>query len=122
MVGDRMVTLQSLLTIEEDTSPFNFKPNEPFSKFLRQQTTILKFLSYVFRENTTFMCVWGGGRRDICPLITLTLKKRTIASDYQSNEPSPNDRPFYKNHVSPQGITYSPCPEVRGGGVSSSKS
>jgi hypothetical protein len=58
-----VVALQSLLTIKDGTSPFNYQPTKPFSKFLRQQMAILKFLSDAFLKNATCVCacVCGGG-------------------------------------------------------------
>ena len=44
------------LTNKKGTSLFNFQSNESFSKFLRQQMTVSKFLSDTFWEN---MRVWG---------------------------------------------------------------
>ena len=40
-----LVALQSRLTIENGTSTFNFQSNGFFFSFLRQQMSILKFLS-----------------------------------------------------------------------------
>ena len=39
----------------EGASPFNFKPNEPFLKFLRQQLAITKFLPDALWENTRYV-------------------------------------------------------------------
>ena len=47
-----VVALQSLFINKKGTSPFNFQSNEPFSKFLRQQMNISKFLSDIFRDKT----------------------------------------------------------------------
>ena len=61
--GEGLVTLQLILSIRKGTSPFHFQSNEPFSKFLQRQMTILKFLSHAFRENKRCLCVCvcGGG-------------------------------------------------------------
>ena len=45
-----IISLQSLLTIKN--APFNFKLNELFLQFLRQQMSISKFLANAFQENT----------------------------------------------------------------------
>ena len=50
--GSWFAALQLLSTVEKDTDTFNFQSNELFSKFLRQQKAISKFLSDAFRENT----------------------------------------------------------------------
>ena len=62
------------------------------------------------------VCVGGGGS---CPSVTLTFKKSSRTSDYQSNElPSQ----VYMTNISikslyvSQGITYNPCPECFGCG------
>ena len=52
------MALQSLSPIKNNTNPFNFESNKPFSKFLRQQMAGSKFLSDTFRENTK--CGRGG--------------------------------------------------------------
>ena len=75
--GGGVVALQSLLTNKKDTIPFNFQSNEPFSKFLRQQRTISKFLSHALRENLRL-----GGVGVIHTPVILNLKKGTRTSDY----------------------------------------
>ena len=65
-----VVAFQSLSTVIKGTSPFNFQPKEPFSKFIWQQTEWYE--------------VWGGG---IHPPIALNLKNGSKTSDYQSNGP-----------------------------------
>ena len=61
------------------------------------------------------------GEGGCCPLISLTLKKSTRTSDYQSISPlrSIYHHPFYKNLISLQNIAYNPGPEGCGGIVSS---
>ena len=58
----RLVALQSLSTNEKDTSPSNVQSNEPFSKFLRQQIAISKFIS---------RCISGKYQVCVCGVSTL---------------------------------------------------
>ena len=109
-----LAPLQSLLTLKRDTSPFNFKSNEPFSKFLWQQIAMSKFLYVAFQENTRWM--WQGC---IHPPITLNLRKGTRNSDYQSNEPLLKfiqSLFLYKPYI-PPGHNLKPLPWGMGGAI-----
>ena len=52
-------------------------------------------------------------------LITLTLKRANRTSDYKPNAYTSSISK--KIVICPKGITYNPCPETSGGGVSSSE-
>ena len=81
-VGEGLVTLQSLSTIEKNASPLNFYSNELFSKLPSQLPTSgnLRFpIRYVLGKYE----VWEGIR----PLITLNLTQGTRTSDFKPNEP-----------------------------------
>ena len=90
---------------KKGTSPLNYRSNEPFSKFLRQQMAISKFRSDKFRESTRFGC-------GIHPLITFNLEKDTRSSDYQYNEPVPKfiRSPFSIYLIMPPGLYLQPLP------------
>ena len=111
-LGGRLVALQLLSTIKKGTSPFSFQLNEPFSKFVRHQIPISKFLSEKLRENTRFR---GGG---IHPPITPNLKNGTKTSDPVSPFCRLCDHPFYINLVCPHGISYNPRPQGCGARLS----
>ena len=84
-MGRVLVPLQSLWTIKNDTSLFNFQSSERFPKFLRQKKAISKYLSDVIQENKR--CQRGGWSNLI--LIIVNLKNGARTSNYQSIEPRP---------------------------------